>query len=77
MLEALVNMAVPLFIVAATVYRFVGDSNWDPQEQLETILKFQGAGHLEQIEQTYLPMLTQLTATLSDSHDKEKLYDES
>src|ERR1700712_5198201 len=34
------------------------------------------AGHLEQIEQTYLPVLTQLTATLTDSRDKEKLLNE-
>jgi hypothetical protein len=72
----LVDMAVPLFIVAATVVRFVGDSNWDPQEQLETILKFHGTGYLEQIEQTYLPVLTQLTAILGNSRDKEKLYEE-
>jgi hypothetical protein len=75
-LEGLVDMAVPLFIVAATVYRFVGDPNWDPQEQLRTIFKFQGTGHLEQMEQTYLPVLTQLTATLRDSRDKEKLFQE-
>jgi hypothetical protein len=75
-LEDLVNMAIPLFIVAATVRRFVGDPNWDPQEQLETILKFQGTGQLEQMEQTYLPVLTQLPSTLSNSSDKGKLYQE-
>ena len=37
-------------IVAATVCRFVGDSNWDPQEQLTAILKFRETGHLEQVE---------------------------
>ncbi|KIX03848.1 uncharacterized protein Z518_07401 [Rhinocladiella mackenziei CBS 650.93] len=75
-LEDLVNMAIPLFIVAATVRRFVSDPNWDPQEQLETILKFQGIGRLEQMEQTYLPVLTQLPSTLSNSSDKGKLYQE-
>jgi len=75
-LQALVHMAVPLFIVAATVYRYVGDPNWNPQERLETILQFQGTGHLEQMEQTYLPVLTQLPATLSNSREKEKLYQE-
>jgi len=75
-LQALVDMAVPLFIVAATVSRFVSDPNWDPQEQLEMILKFQRTGQLEQMEQTYLPVLTQLPATLSDSRGKEKLYEE-
>ncbi|KIX02675.1 uncharacterized protein Z518_08617 [Rhinocladiella mackenziei CBS 650.93] len=75
-LEALVDMAVPLFIVAATVYRFVSDINYDPKEQLETILKFHGTGQLEQMEQTYLPVLTQLTQLFSSSRDTEKLYQE-
>ena len=75
-LQALVDMAIPLFIVAATVYRYVGDSNFNPQERLEEVLHFQGMGQLEQMEQTYLPVLTQLSATLSDSRDEEKLYQE-
>lgn len=75
-LEDLVGMAIPLFIVAATICRFVGDPNWDPREQLKTILKFQGTGHLEQMEQIYLPVLTQQPSTLSNSCDKEKLYQE-
>ena len=70
---SLADKAVPLFIVAATVYRFVGDRNWDPQERLQTILKFQEIGQLEQMEQTYLPVLTQLPATLSDLGLKERL----
>ncbi|MCJ1420358.1 hypothetical protein MMC32_006715, partial [Xylographa parallela] len=68
-------MAVPLFIVAATVCRFVDDSDWDPRERLETILQFSGIGELEQIVQTYLPVLTQLSARLN-SHSKDRLYQE-
>ena len=75
-LQALVDMAVPLFIIAATVYRFVNDSDWDPRERLETILQSSSIGRLEQIAQTYLPVLTQLSARLKNSHDKEKLYQE-
>lgn len=33
-------------------------------------------GQLEQVEQTYLLVLIKLSATLSDSRDKEKLYQE-
>jgi len=66
-------MSVPLFIVAATVYRFINDS-YDPQEQLDTVLKFQGTGYLEQMEQTYLPVLTQLSMKLRESRAREKLY---
>ena len=57
-LQNLVDMAVPLFIVAATVYRFIDDSDWDPREQLETILQYPGVGKMEQMAQTYLPVLT-------------------
>jgi len=74
--QALTSIAVPLFIVAATVYRFVDDSNWDPRERLETILHFPGIGQLEQMEQTYLPVLTQLPAALSNSFDRKRLYQE-
>ena len=69
-------MAVPLFIVAATVCRFVGDRNWDPQEQLEKIQEFRGMGDLEQMEQTYLPILKHLYGRLTDSRDRERLYDQ-
>ena len=74
-LQALVDMAVPLFIVAATVYRFVNDSDEDPRERLETILQFPSIGKLEQMAHTYLPVLTQLSARLNNSHSKE-VYEE-
>ena len=74
-LQDLVDMAVPLFIVATTVCRFVDDSDWDPRERLETILQFSGIGELEQIAQTYLPVLTQLSARLN-LHSKDRLYQE-
>lgn len=72
--QALVDMAVPLFIVAATVNRYVGDPNFSPEDQLERILHFQKIGQLEQMEKTYLPVLMQLPATLSDIGDRERLY---
>ena len=75
-LQALVDMAVPLFIIAATVYRFVGDSEWDPRERLEKILQFPSIGKSEHMAQTYLPVLTQLSARLNNSDDKDKLHQE-
>lgn len=75
-IQDLVNMSVPLFIVAATVCRFVGEPNFIPEERLETILHFQKMGQLEQMERTYLPVLTQLPATLSNTGDKKMLYQE-
>ena len=75
-IQTLVNMAVPLFIIAATVCRFVGDPNFIPEERLEMILQFQKMGQLEQVERIYLPVLTKLPATLSSTGDEEKLYQE-
>ena len=73
-LQALGDMAVPLFIIAATVFRFVDDPDCDPRERLETILQFPNIGRSQQIAQTYLPVLTQLSARLENSLDKEKLH---
>jgi hypothetical protein len=75
-LQELVDMAVPLFIVAATVCRFVRDPNWDPQEQLEKIQELRRVGDLEQMEQTYLPILKHLHGGLTEFRDRERLYDQ-
>ena len=75
-LQALVNMAVPLFIIAATVCRFVGDFDWDPRERLERILQFPNFGRSKNMAQTYLPVLTQLSARLKTSDDEDNLYQE-
>jgi hypothetical protein len=69
-------MVVTLFIIAATVCRFVRDHNWDPQEQLEKIQEFRGMGDLEQVEQTYLPVLKHLHGRLTESRDRQRLYDQ-
>jgi hypothetical protein len=69
-------MAVPLFIVAATVCRFVEDANWNPHERLESILRFPGIGEMEQMEQTYLPVLTQQAAVSKKLRDADRLHHE-
>lgn len=73
-LQALADIAVPLFIIAATVYRFIGDSEWDPRERLETFLQSPSFKKSEQMAQTYLPVVTQLSARLNNSDNKDKLY---
>lgn len=75
-LQTLAERAVPLFIVGATICRFVGDPLEDATDQLERLLKFQGTGRMSQMEQTYLPVLKQLSQTLSDSVGQERLYTE-
>ncbi|EJT69617.1 hypothetical protein, variant 1 [Gaeumannomyces tritici R3-111a-1] len=59
--EDLVNMAVPLFILASTACRFIADSNFgDPGKQLDKILEYKGKGEWSQLYATYLPILDRL-----------------
>ncbi|KAH8194494.1 hypothetical protein TruAng_011347 [Truncatella angustata] len=63
-LSTLVHMAVPLFIFAATICRFIDDDQvLDPKSQLEKVLQYRettpGSG-LGQLGPTYLPVLNQL-----------------
>ncbi|KAE8372212.1 hypothetical protein BDV26DRAFT_298071, partial [Aspergillus bertholletiae] len=61
-IERLVKMAVPLFIFAATLCRFVGDADWLPQERLLAVLQDKAATSASDMERTYLPVLNQLVA---------------
>ncbi|KAK4163559.1 vegetative incompatibility protein HET-E-1 [Cladorrhinum sp. PSN259] len=65
-IRTLTQMAIPLFIFAATVCRFVEDPAWsDPANQLEKVLQYQTNTHdseLDKLDATYLPVLNQLTA---------------
>ena len=72
-LQLLTDMAVPLFIVAATTYRLISDLDHNPEEQLKTILASPKLSHLPQTSQVYLPILQKMTVSLRDKHDKEKL----
>jgi hypothetical protein len=68
-IQALVEMAVPLFIFAATVCRFIGDPRWDPKKRLATILEYQTASQASKLDKAYLPILDQL---LVEQDDVEK-----
>ncbi|RDK47140.1 WD40 repeat-like protein [Aspergillus phoenicis ATCC 13157] len=57
--QALVDMAMPLFIFAATVCRLLEDYRWDPDDSLNNILKRQYNN--SQLDKTYLPVLDKLT----------------
>ncbi|OKL55591.1 hypothetical protein UA08_09131 [Talaromyces atroroseus] len=63
-LSALVEMAVPLFIYAATLCRFVEDPLWsDPTGQLKKVLNYRGMGRdsdIYKLDATYSPILNQL-----------------
>jgi len=78
-IQALTTMAVPLFIFAATVRRFIGDDTWnDPDEQLKTVLKYwtTSQGNQEsRLDEVYLPILKQLAAR-HKGPDMERLAEE-
>jgi hypothetical protein len=59
-LRALVNIATPLFIFAATVCRFVGETRGNPKRRLDTILDYQAVNQVSELDRTYLPILDQL-----------------
>jgi len=75
-LEALVKVAAPLFIVAAIICRYIADSTWNPSKRLEKILEIQEKGqlgHLGQMAQTYLPVLSQ---TFDNPDEEREFYHE-
>jgi hypothetical protein len=74
-IRALTEMAVPLFIFAATVCRFVRDPRWDPEDRLATVLSYQTASQASKFDRTYLPILDQLVAGLTNL-EKERLLQE-
>lgn len=57
-IQALVDLAVPLFIFAFTVCRFISES--DPKRRLKTILQQPKYMSFSGLDKTYLPILNQL-----------------
>ncbi|KAK7928421.1 hypothetical protein PG985_005419 [Apiospora marii] len=62
-MRILVKMAVPLFIFAATVCRFVADRRLgDPADQLQEIISYRATAQVSQLDATYMPVLNKLLA---------------
>ncbi|KAJ8065097.1 hypothetical protein OCU04_005810 [Sclerotinia nivalis] len=59
--QSLVGMAIPLFIFAITVCRFINDRKCgQPKDQLAKVLKYQSRSQASKLDATYLPVLDQL-----------------
>ncbi|KAL4879454.1 hypothetical protein BJY04DRAFT_220050 [Aspergillus karnatakaensis] len=58
-IQLLLAKTQPLFISAATICRFIGDQNWNPQKRLEIILADQTVNAFS-MGSLYLPILNQL-----------------
>ncbi|KAL3438799.1 hypothetical protein BDV09DRAFT_78884 [Aspergillus tetrazonus] len=74
-IEKLVKMAIPLFIFAATICRFVGDQDFLPDKRLAAVLQDEAAVSSADLERTYIPVLNQLNISKSKS-DSEQLLKE-
>ncbi|KAH7196255.1 nucleoside phosphorylase domain-containing protein [Fusarium oxysporum] len=74
-LQDLTSMAVPLFIFAATVCRFIDNrKRGNPQKQLHDFLKQGHRSHGSQLDQTYGPILrSQITDVSKD--DREQIIE--
>ena len=68
-IRVLVQMAVPLFIFAATACRYIKDNRDNPKKRLKTILEYQ-AKQISQLEKTYLPILRQLLDDENEMNQK-------
>ncbi|KAF5970220.1 vegetative incompatibility het-e-1 [Fusarium coicis] len=75
-IQCLAQMAVPLFIFAATVCRFVGDSRRrNPKTRLKTVLDQGRRSHGTQLEQTYAPILRSQIIGLPNEEGEEVIKD--
>lgn len=78
-IQTLVQMAIPLFIFAATICRFIEDPTWsDPNGQLDKVLRYQSRAEnaeMDKLDATYRPILDQLALGRTKSA-KKSLLDE-
>lgn len=71
--KILIDRAVPLFIAAATLCRFIRDPKWNnPRKQLEVLLKDQST-YVSKMDGTYVPILKQLL-TCADEDESQQLF---
>ncbi|KAM6522866.1 hypothetical protein FALCPG4_012481 [Fusarium falciforme] len=72
-IQRLVNMAMPLFIVASTVCRFLEDRRLgNPKRQMEKILAVQDRAHVSMLDQMYLAVLNQQFGGGPDSYTPQQ-----
>ena len=70
-IQALVEMAIPLFIFASTACRYIGDERDNPKKRLEIFLQYQTTNQVSRLDKTYLPILNHLFDD-EDELDKER-----
>lgn len=74
--QILIGMAIPLFIFATTVCRFISDRKCgQPKDQLAKVLKYKTKSQASKLDATYLPVLNQLLVGVTDS-EKQSIVKE-
>ena len=68
-IRTLAQMAIPLFIFAATACRYIGDKRDNPKKRLNLVLGYQKTA--SELDKTYLPILNQLFDD-EDEEDKKR-----
>ncbi|RDW57811.1 hypothetical protein BP5796_12612 [Coleophoma crateriformis] len=67
-IQILVKMAIPLFIFATTICRFINDRRiGQPKDQLATVLKYETKSQSSKLDATYGPVLDQLLIGVTSS----------
>ncbi|PQE19375.1 vegetative incompatibility HET-E-1 protein [Rutstroemia sp. NJR-2017a BBW] len=74
--QSLVEMAIPLFIFATTICRFINDRKCgQPNDQLAKVLKYQSRSQASKLDTTYLPVLDQLLVGVTISERRGLVED--
>lgn len=73
-MQALVERAVPLFISAATLYRFISDPQWNPEKRLEAILADQTV-YTSKMDGIYMLVLNQLLTGQNDAESQQSIHE--
>ncbi|KAI2863432.1 hypothetical protein CBS63078_2983 [Aspergillus niger] len=71
----LIQIAIPLFISAATICRFIEDPLKDPRDRLRIILENQPASHISMLGKTYLPVFSSILAFEDKSEHAQTVSD--
>ncbi|KAJ5225252.1 hypothetical protein N7468_006477 [Penicillium chermesinum] len=74
-MQRLVDLCVPLFIIAATICRVLRDEEWDPYESLPEILAHQKTNDGDKLDGTYLPVLNRILWGVSGEHRQQVIED--
>lgn len=73
-IQSLVGIAVPLFIFATTICRFINERKCGhPKEQLDKVLKYKSKSQASKLDATYLPILDQLIIGVTTSEKRDIL----